>query len=225
MKRRFVALALTCLVATIGWFAFAFRPAQSQIGKLRADVTLTQQQVAELETRLERLLALRDNKAGVRDKALRLVAALPSEAGLPDFIRKMQDAANSAGIDFLSVAPSLPAIPVLPADSISAPSSSAPAPSPKPSTSGHDAAATAGQPTATTPLRSITAEVTADGGFFEIESFVLSLERLGRAVKIDSLNLSAKDQPGKLSASLKVQIFMLAPQAGTSSTQPASGGV
>lgn len=202
MKKRFISLAAVSVVVVGGWFGLAYRPAQSKLNDLRADVTTTRQEVQALESKLQRLLALQANEGGARDAAQRIVGALPADPKVSDFILKVQDAANAAGIDFLSIAPSLPAVT---ADA----AASAPAPS-------ADGSGEASSQTPASRLRTIAVQIKADGGYFEIEDFTLKMEQLARALRIDDFSLTgSQDQAGgtKLSASMKLQMFMLTPQA------------
>ena len=214
MKKQFVWLSVACLVAIVAWFGLAFRPAQSQIRDLRADVVKTQQEVTDLEAKLQKLLALQRNSSGARDRAERLVGSLPTDPKVSDFILQVQDAANAAGIDFLSIAPALPAVPAEVATSTPTDASgSTPSASPTPEEAAAAAAAAAQNPV--TRLRSIAVQIKADGEYFEIEDFVLKMERLARALRIDDFTLAVagESQGTALSSSMKVQMFMLTPQA------------
>ena len=217
MKRQFVWLSVACLLAVVAWFGLAFRPAQSQLRDLSAAVATTQQEVTDLEAKLQKLLALQRNSSGARDRAQRLLGALPADPKVSDFILQVQDAANAAGIDFLSIAPSLPAVPASVATSTSV-TGSTPATSASPEEDA--AAATAAAANPATRLRSISVQIKADGEFFEIEDFVLKMERLARALRIDDFTLAAAggSQGNMLTSSMKVQMFMMTPQA-------AAGGV
>jgi Tfp pilus assembly protein PilO len=226
MKRKFVWLGLVTVVALVSWFVAAFRPAHSKIDELRDDVVATKQEVSSLQAKLQHLISLKHNEPKIRAEVERMTTALPNlDPKVSDFIVQVQDAANAAGIDFLTVTPSLPAVP----DDIGTSATpAAPAPSTtKPSTSSSTEGAAAAPQAPQTPIRSISVQIKADGRFFELEQFVLKMEHLARALRIDELDLSAggADKGGVLSASMKVRIFMLAPQAaaGGSTSQTAQG--
>lgn len=228
MKKRFTALVLITAVGVLGWFALAFRPAHSRLGELRQEVERSRTEVSALEERLQRLIALQRNENSIRDEAERMSAALPTDPAVSDFILRVQDAANAAGIDFLTITPSLPAVPagVATAQPAAAPNDAELTPEQR------EAQAKAQAQAAADPvnrLRAIEVQVKADGGFFEMERFISNLERLGRAVRIDDFTLGAGGGEGAnvLSATMKLNIFMLAPQAasgagtGTAAGQPA----
>lgn len=214
MKMRFTALGVGIVVVIAAWFLFAFKPAQSELSEVRSDVDTATEQVAALQTRLQKLQALQNNEGELRDKAEAYATALPAEPDVSDFILQVQEAANLAGIDFLSVTPSLPAAPTSAASSSSSSSGAAA------SQAAGDGAATAQTPTS--PYQSITVQITADGPFFELEDFVSRLESLQRALRIDDFSLSSSDNTTSspvLSLSMKLQMFMLSPaNAGTSTT-------
>jgi Tfp pilus assembly protein PilO len=237
VKKRFVGLALITLIAVVGWFVFAFRPAHSRLSELHAQVDKTQKQVADLEAQLRRLLALQRSEGELKAEATRMSTALPADPKVSDFIIQVQDAANSAGIDFLSISPSLPAEPVA---VVTSPTSSAAPSQPSSSQQGGEQA-TQPSTSAPNPLRSISVQLKADGRYFEVEEFILRMEHLARAVKIDELTLGAAGQtqsgsapgtivsgspaksPDALSATLKLQMFMLMPQAAAGSAPTTQG--
>lgn len=221
MKKRFVSLGAVTLVALLGWFLAAFRPAHSELGKLNTQVESTRKQVSSLEAQLRKLIALKNNASAVRAEAARMATALPkTEPRVQDFIRQVQTIADEAGIDFLTVAPSPPTVPTDLVPEAAAPATSSD--SSKSSSSGDSK----DKPQSTepvTPLRSISVQVKADGKFFEIENFILKLEHLPRALRIDEFSLSSnQDGSGLLSATMKLQIFMLTNQS-TSSGSTAQG--
>jgi Tfp pilus assembly protein PilO len=218
IKNRFVAVGLLTVIAVLGWFGLAFRPAQSRLNELNSNVSAKQSEVAGLRAQLERLIGLKRNETKVRVQAARMATALPSAPNVPDFIIQLQNAANAAGIDFLSISPSLPALPADAAGTI-------PPPATTQSSSTQSGTAAPAQPAPpSTPLRSISVQITADGSFFEIEQFILKMEHLARALRIDdlSLNTGGQDSSGRsskdvLSATIKLQMFMVTPQAAAGS--------
>lgn len=232
MKKRFVSLALVSALVTLGWFAFAFRPAQSRLGALNDDVDTTRQEVAALQARLEKLHQLKRNAPEVRAEAARMATALPKdEPRVQDVILQIQDAANASGIDFLTITPSLPAVPPEAAAVATGPvptqpqgSTAAPAPTATPDAAAAAAAAAARAADPVAKLRSIDVQIKAEGAFFEMEQFVLRLEQLARAMRIDDLSLTTSDQGGatRIGAAMKVRIFMLAPQAAVAAPAPST---
>jgi Tfp pilus assembly protein PilO len=236
---RFVSLVALCLVVTIAWYAAAFKPSRAKLSTVRADVKSTEEQVAQLTSKLAELQALKANEKELRKEFAKYKDALPVEPAVSDFILDVQGAADQAGIDFLSISPSLPAAPT---GGEAAPVAAAPA-SPAP-TDGDEAAAAAAQAAPAQPtVQAVSVSLTADGKFFEIETFIAKMEKLERAIRIDTFSLSGGggdsasngaaapaaglgESPG-VSLSIKLQMFMnrastAAPAAAT--TAPITSG-
>jgi Tfp pilus assembly protein PilO len=219
MRMRFVALVALSLVVTVAWYAAAFKPSREKLSNVRAEVKTTEQEVAQLTAKLAELQALKANEAELRKEFAKFEHALPVEPAVSDFIHDVQDAADQAGIDFLSIAPSIPAAP-----QGAAPATSG-APTADPATSGEEAEAQAAQAAPAQPsVYSVSVSLTADGKFFEIEDFVAKMEKLERAIRIDTFTLSGGggdtaadgaaapaagvgESPG-VSLAIKLQMFM-----------------
>jgi Tfp pilus assembly protein PilO len=216
MRLKFVVIGLGCAAVAAAWFLFVFRPNQAKLSELRDDVSTTKQEVAALETQLRQLQQLQRDEPKLRANVARFGDALPTDPRIPDFILQVQEAANNAGIDFLSITPSLPTASVTQSGGATP---SAPAASAPPSASAAPAAgATAAAPTTTTPsLKEISISLTANGTFFELEDFIYRLEHLHRALRIDTFGLdsggggegdqAAQSPKDVLSVSLKIRVF------------------
>ncbi len=214
MRMRFTALILASVVVAAGWFMFVFRPAQADLGEVNDQVEQTVDQVAALQKKLAELQALKANEAEVRAEGQKMQAALPTDPKLADFIRLVQNAANEAGIDFITVTPSLPAAPTTQTAPSTAGASASPPPSA--SSSGNETAAPAAP---VSPIQAISVSVNAKGRFFEMENFILKMEHLARAMRIDDFSVTSEDSSGGgspvLSTSMKMQIFMVNGQVAT----------
>lgn len=206
MRARFIVLAAALLAVIVVFFAFPFRSNRTRINELRDQQAQTEQDIDALRARLKRLQELQKRDPELRAELTRYRDALPSDPGLPDLILAVQDAANLAGIDFLSLSPTLPSAFTPPA-----------------------AGGTTTAPAATGGLQSIGVSIGTTGRFFEIEDFVIRLEQLKRAVKIDSFTLApggttdgTASPTGSpvLSVTFQTKVFMLAPAAAPSTTTP-----
>src|SRR5207248_1177672 len=149
------------------------------------------------QTELVRLQAIAANAPQLRAQQTRFATALPSQPGISDFIRKVQDAANAAHLDFLSIAPSVPSAPTAagPASAPAAPAPAAPAPatsptpSPAPGAAGAPAAPTG--PATIPGISTITVTITAKGTFFPMKDFIHRLEHLPRALRVNNFTISS----------------------------------
>ena len=230
MRMRFVALIALTLVICVAWYAAAFKPGAAKLAAVKDDVKRTQDEVAALTAKLTELQTLKANEKELREEFERLEHALPVEPAVSDFILDVQDAADQAGIDFLSIAPAVPAAPASAAPAAPA----APAP-----TEGEKAEESATTTTpAIPPLQSIKVALTADGKFFTIEEFVAKMEKLERALRVDTFTLSAGGsgsngegtepvQVGgspKMSLTINLQIFMNRPATPAAPATGSTGG-
>ncbi len=185
MRMRFVALALGAVVLIAGFFFVGIKPARSRLATVKEEVATTQAEVAALQAKLAELQELQRNEKQLREEAERLSKGLPGKPGVSDFIRQVQGAASDAGIDFLTITPSVPA-------DLAAP-------------------ATGGAP-ALIGLKAISLALSANGSFFDVEEFIERMERLERAVRIDTFTLGGAS-PAPLSLSINMRMFMAAPAA------------
>lgn len=234
MRMRFVGVIALTLVVTAVWYVAAFKPSRAKLGEVRADVQRTKEEVAALTAKLAHLQDLKANEKELREEFAKFENALPVEPAVSDFILDVQGAADQAGIDFLSIAPALPAAPT---GGAPAPAAAAPAP-----TEGEEAEGAAGAPTvpAQPAVQSISVSLTADGQFFEIEDFIAKMEKLERAIRVDTFTLSGgggdtaatgaaapaagvSGSPG-VSLSIKLQMFMNRPAAAAAAATTPSGG-
>jgi type IV pilus assembly protein PilO len=210
LKLKMVLVTVATVVVAAGWFLTAYRPTEHHVTQLHSQVATEKQQVASLEAQLAHLQALQRNAPKLQAQLSHLATALPTDPGLPQFILQLQDAANKAGVDFLSVTPSLPA-----ASTAGTPAGSAPA-------------AAAGTPTtnAASGLKQISVAITTTGKYFTLENFIYRLEHLNRALRIDTFSISGGSgatagsgttttssgsptvAPGSLSVSLNMRMFM-----------------
>jgi Tfp pilus assembly protein PilO len=109
--RRQIALFLAiALVLAGGFFFVALKPRSADISEVRRKVTTRRQEAADLRVRLAQLNAAKGEAPASLAKLTELNLMLPPTPDLPVFIRQVQLAANAAGVDLLSIAPSPPAL-------------------------------------------------------------------------------------------------------------------
>ena len=182
------------VLLVVAWFFLGFNPNRDRISELEEQQEQVVMEIGELRVRLERLLELRRQEPQLRAELTRMRDALPNDPRLPDFILQVQETANLAGIDFLSITPSLPS-PFTPPGG-------------------------AAQPT----LQAISVSISTRGRYFEIEDFIVRMERMRRAVRINTFALAPggaaeddPDQPGgspTMAVTFAMQMFVNAPAAG-----------
>jgi Tfp pilus assembly protein PilO len=95
------ALGVVVLFA-LGWF-FLISPQRDQAEALDTQTATAQQQVATLQRRLVELREQSANLPKYREQLARDRAALPTEAGLSDFLRELHVAGGATGVSVKSV--------------------------------------------------------------------------------------------------------------------------
>jgi Tfp pilus assembly protein PilO len=108
-SRRQIAIAVAAAIGiTILFFLLLIKPKLNDISTTRADVQAAEQQHDTLELQLAHLREIQKNAPATIDKLAKVSQYLPSTPDLPGFIRLVQDAATTSGVDLQSIAPSPP---------------------------------------------------------------------------------------------------------------------
>jgi Tfp pilus assembly protein PilO len=162
-RRSIIIGVVAALVVLLLWWFLLWSPQRKKVDDAKARTDAAQQQVAQLRVTLSRLQELKRTEALKRSQIEALRVAVPDQPNLAQFILDANDAANKAGIDFLSVTPSPPA------------------------------AAAARTGTATGAPAAVNLAMSITGGYFQVLDFVNRLTDLPRIVVIDNLSLAAGD--------------------------------
>lgn len=109
IRLKLVLIGLGSVAVIALWFLFVFRPNRAELADLNQQIETTKVEIRALEAELQRLQALQRNEPQLRADLARLTDALPPDHRVPSFILQLQEAANLAGVDFLSIGPSQPA--------------------------------------------------------------------------------------------------------------------
>lgn len=107
-------LILAAVLAVVVWVAFFFlfiRPRQNELAEVRDQVSAEEARTATLQAELTRLQDLQARAPELEAELARIRQLVPRDHEVPNFIFLVQDAANAAGVDFVSIAPSLPQTP------------------------------------------------------------------------------------------------------------------
>ena len=110
MNRRSALIAFGAALALLGlWFVFLWGPQGGRLDDARARTETAQAQNDQLQLRIDRLEAAQaDGPARIAELA-ELRRAVPDDPQLAQFILDANQAANEAGVDFLSISPGVPA--------------------------------------------------------------------------------------------------------------------
>ncbi len=207
MNRRALLLGVVAALAVVViWFLAFWGPRGRALSDARERKEAAETERSRLQSEIDRLRAAQREEPARRARLEALRTAVPDDPNLAQFILDANDAATRAGIDFISIAPALPA----------AGSAAGPGAAPATTTTtaaGGAANQTAQAPTQTSPTpatSSLPAEVKLTlqirGGYFQVLDFMNRLEDLSRLVVTDGLNVTA-DQAARLTVSLTARMF------------------
>lgn len=110
MSRRAILIgaAAAVLVLVLWWFLL-WSPQRDRIGDAKERREAAEQQIAQLRVTLSRLQELQREETLKRSQIEQLRVAVPDQPNLAQFILDANEAADRAGIEFLSITPSPPA--------------------------------------------------------------------------------------------------------------------
>jgi Tfp pilus assembly protein PilO len=172
-------------------------PKLSQIKATNDQLSAAAQQQSLLETQLRTL-----NETAAKAKAIRtqldlLDAKVPTQIREPDLIRMLNDTADQAGVDFMSVAPGVPltvssvgaAAPAAPGTGENVTPSSEPPPAESPAVNPAIPAAPVA-PSLPMSISVMPINILIEGSYFAVDEYLFRLENLPRLSKILSISLS-----------------------------------
>lgn len=111
MSRRVVSIAGgACVVLLLAWVALLWSPKGGELDVARKRQAAAENLSAELQAKLARLQGAQRQAPQLQADLEQVRAAIPSRADLAEFILSADDAASKAGVDFLSITPTPPAV-------------------------------------------------------------------------------------------------------------------
>ena len=185
----FTVLGVFAVLAA-GWFLL--------VSPKRADADALGQQAASqvtanstLQTQLAVLKSQAKNLPQQQAQLAKVAAKIPDNPAEPALIRALDSAATAAGVELVSISPSLPTAAAAPAVTVPVAPGAAKA---VPKVGAPVAAAGAGS------LQSISVAINVVGSYFQIEQFFNGLEHLSRATKVTGFALAPGANPVKAAA-------------------------
>src|SRR5436309_1136691 len=108
--QQWVALTLLGVLAAFagGWFLL-ISPKKADAAKVRTEKTSVQSQVAQLQSQLSVLKAQAADLPKRQARLAQIRHQMPETPELPALVRNLAAAADSAGVDLVSLTPSVPA--------------------------------------------------------------------------------------------------------------------
>lgn len=104
-KQRIMLVAGVALLLMVLFGVFVLRPKISQVGQLRAQQREGGKKLEAAKLNLTRLQAIKAEAMEIEKERLKLNQRFPEDPDLPSLLITLQDTANEAGIDFISISP------------------------------------------------------------------------------------------------------------------------
>lgn len=189
--------AVACLaILAIGFFVVV-KPQRSHASSLRTQAQTVRAQSAELQSQVDQLRQQQKDLPAQQKLLSQIATKVPDNPALPSLIRQLSAAADGAGVDLVSLAPSVPTMAQTQAPgSAAAKTAATSATTTKPSSAG-TAAHRAG---AAAPLAIIPLTLQVKGSYFNVEQFFSAVENLSRALRVTGFTLAGKNNAGTTAA-------------------------
>lgn len=107
-RARLILSIVGALLILIVFFFLAIRPRQQELAKVEDDIVAEEARTQQLQSELDRLRDLQANAPELQAELAKIRGFVPKDDQVPNFIFLVQDAANAAGVDFVSITPELP---------------------------------------------------------------------------------------------------------------------
>ena len=107
-RTRLILSVLGVLVVLVAFFFFAIRPRQQELARIEEEISAEESRTNQLEAELARLKDLQANAPELQAELAKIRGFVPRDDEVPNFIFLVQDAANTAGVDFVQITPELP---------------------------------------------------------------------------------------------------------------------
>ncbi len=208
------AVVLVVAILMAGWFLLV-SPTRAEATSTE-EATISQQQAnAQLLIALEQLKVQAQDLPAQEAKLAELEQRIPTQPGLPSFIKSLSSISSKANVVLVSLEPQLPVPLVVPTtvqgvtpppstDDTSAPSSEVPPATEVPST-----------------VQYVQSTVTIKGGYFNTEQFLTKLEGIKRSFLVTGFDVAPDVDPGAKSGDvvthLQVRVFYSPPLVGAAS--------
>ncbi len=109
MNRKVLGIAGAAILAMVAiWYVMLFSPQGSALSAANSRLDAARVRQTELRAQLRALETAKTAPSAIQAQINALKQAIPNTPDLADFIDAANGAANASGVDFLSLAPSLP---------------------------------------------------------------------------------------------------------------------
>jgi Tfp pilus assembly protein PilO len=110
-RRRIIVWVIAAFLACVVFYVAAVKPQREELAEVRLEIVEEQARTTQLQAELQRLQALQENAPALQAELEVIRGFVPTNPELSNFIFQVQDAATSAGLDFVEISPELPRTP------------------------------------------------------------------------------------------------------------------
>jgi Tfp pilus assembly protein PilO len=111
-RARLTLAIVVTLVVCAAFYMLFVRSRQSELADVRDKVEAAEDENVSLQAQLDELQALKENAPKAEARLNEIRELIPQDDQVANFIFQVQDAANRAGVDFVTVAPEQPKAPI-----------------------------------------------------------------------------------------------------------------
>lgn len=105
LKQQLILMLLVFLVTVAAFFFILFKPKIGQLAELAKREAEETQKIKSTRLTLMRLQSAKKQANEINQRLVRAKEILPTESDIPSIILEIQDIANQAGIEFVSIKP------------------------------------------------------------------------------------------------------------------------
>lgn len=205
------AIAVSLLVLVAG-FLLLVQPKRGEAASLQEQTQAQEEQAAMLSAKVAQLRAQEKDLPAQQAKLAEIRTRLPETPALPSLIRSLTVAADAAGAELVTLAPSAPIDAVGTTSAAANPAAAAPAEAGSTAAaSGTTSTTAAGVPA--TVLKEIPIKVVATGGYASLTRFLNQVEGLQRSMLVTGVEVGKDGEEaaeGVLTLTLNASVFLTA---------------
>ena len=102
-RSRLLAVIAATLAVLLLFYFFMIRPRKAELAEVKVQVEAEENRTGQLRLELARLEALRDDAPKLRAELAKILQYVPKNHETPNFIFTIEDTANEAGVEILSL--------------------------------------------------------------------------------------------------------------------------
>jgi Tfp pilus assembly protein PilO len=110
-RARLILTAVATFLVCVLLFFFFVKPQREELASVRLEIEGEHSRTTQLQAELTRLQQLQENAPQLQAELATIRKFIPSKPELANFIFQVQEAADSAGLDFVKITPELPKTP------------------------------------------------------------------------------------------------------------------